>query len=161
TEAGGRHLSVIKSSWQGLRPGGGSVHASPAGLTTQVGFIRLAHLNARNRVKPISGGPSSSQDVFAKKTGFRVISAFTAAFNALCPAMTDARSRPGENALLARGLCRGLLDETAVEGLRQVDLGALELVVEGEKHVGGRSHAGGGNDAGARIDRLVGPDRGE
>src|SRR5262245_5183649 len=56
---------------------------------------------------------------------------------------------------------RGLLDKAAVEGLGEVDLGALELVVEGEKHVGGRRHAGGGNDAGARIDRLVGLDRRE
>src|SRR5262249_42892030 len=56
---------------------------------------------------------------------------------------------------------RGLLDKTAVEGLGEVDLGALELVVEGKKHVGGRMHAGGGNDARARIDRLVGLNRGE
>src|SRR5262245_64827223 len=56
---------------------------------------------------------------------------------------------------------RGLLDKAAVEGLGEVDLGALELVVEGEKHVGGRRHAGGGSDAGARRGRLVGLDRRE
>jgi hypothetical protein len=56
-------------------PGG----LSPAGLTAQVGFIRLAHED-RNSGKPEFGGPSllrdnpiaSSPDSFAKKMDARV-----------------------------------------------------------------------------------------
>jgi hypothetical protein len=42
---------------------------SPAGLTTQVGFIRLAHLKRRNRVNPISGGPSFFARSFCEEGG--------------------------------------------------------------------------------------------
>src|SRR5215831_5311560 len=76
-------------------------------------------------------------------------------FDRACP---SSAATPAAIELACR---RGLCDEAAVEGLGEVDVGALELVVEGEQHVGGRFHAGGGNNAGARIDRLVGLDRGE
>ena len=46
--------------------------ASPAGLTTQVGFIRLAHERNPNSGEPEFGGPSPSQERFAKKMDCRV-----------------------------------------------------------------------------------------
>src|SRR5262249_62265016 len=122
---------------------------------------RYENFNARNGLYQISGVPTFFERRFREEDGLpghkRVHARLT---DALCPAMTDG-VEAGENALLARGLRRGLGDEAAVEGLGEIDVGARELVVEGEKHVGGRFHAGGGNDPGARIDRLVGPDRGK
>src|SRR5512132_1713772 len=63
-----RHAAALRCVGYGRpAPRGEQVHCmrrtpvvSPAGLTTQVGFIRLAHLNARNRINPISAGPSPS-----------------------------------------------------------------------------------------------------
>ena len=43
--------------------------ASPAGLTTQVGFIRLAHERNPNSGEPEFGGPSASQDAFCEEDG--------------------------------------------------------------------------------------------
>ena len=48
------------------------IPASPAGLTTQVGFIRLAHERNPNSGEPEFGGPSASQEHFAKKMDCRV-----------------------------------------------------------------------------------------
>ena len=61
---------------------------SPAGLTTQVGFIRLAHLECPKSGKPDFGWSIIFATIFTKKMDCRVISAFTRVFNALCPAMT-------------------------------------------------------------------------
>src|SRR5262249_13849714 len=41
----------------------------PPGLTTQVGFIRPARLSDRNRVNPISGGPSFHARSFYEQGG--------------------------------------------------------------------------------------------
>src|SRR5262249_39107093 len=61
--------------------------SSPAGLITQVGFIRLAHSKRSN-----SGLPEFEWSiVLRKKMDCRAISAFTRVFNALCPAMTAER----------------------------------------------------------------------
>jgi hypothetical protein len=46
--------------------------ASPAGLTTQVGFIRLAHQRTPNSGEPEFGGPSPSQKRFAKTMELQV-----------------------------------------------------------------------------------------
>jgi hypothetical protein len=58
--------------------------ASPAGLTTQVGFIRLAHLMPRNWVNPISGGPSPFARSFLRRRWMAGSS----------PAMTDSDGSP-------------------------------------------------------------------
>jgi hypothetical protein len=57
-----------------VRIGSALTHSlpSPAGLTTQVGFIRLAHERNPNSGEPEFGGPSASQEHFAKKMDCRV-----------------------------------------------------------------------------------------
>src|SRR3954447_21559654 len=52
-----------------VRIGSALTHSlpSPAGLTTQVGFIRLAHERNPNSGEPEFGGPSASQDVLRRR----------------------------------------------------------------------------------------------
>src|SRR5215813_15158904 len=82
-----------------------SPDVSPAGLTTQVGFIRLAHSKRPNSGKPEFGRSIVLRKTFfAKRMDCRGISAFTrvhspsktgvnALNDALCPAMTAEQGR--------------------------------------------------------------------
>src|ERR1700756_633703 len=85
-----------------------SAKSSPAGLTTQVGFIRLAYLKCPKSGEPISDGPRVEAH-FRKRMECRVISAFTRVFNALCPAMTSVGSarlgwkKPNAGPAMSRG----------------------------------------------------------
>ena len=59
----------------------------------------------------------------------------------------------------ARTLLRGggsFFDEAVIEGAREIQRGSLELLIEGDEHVGSRFHSRRRNDAGVRIDLLVG-----
>jgi hypothetical protein len=67
-------LSIGDPSQDKARIGEGLTYSlvSPAGLTTQVGFIRLAHERNPNSGEPEFGGPSTSKNIFAKKMDCRV-----------------------------------------------------------------------------------------
>ena len=80
-----RRSSPFTLSSLRLRPWPATIHAfsiilmqarrsaSPAGLTTQVGFTRLAHSKCPTRAYPSSGGPSFfARSLFAKKMDCRV-----------------------------------------------------------------------------------------
>src|SRR2546425_9902940 len=64
------------------------IHSSPPGLTTQVGFTRLAHLKRPKSGRPDFGWSIILRKTFCEEDGLPVISAFTRVFDALCPAMT-------------------------------------------------------------------------
>jgi hypothetical protein len=52
-------VKTVPIAWSGCRHRSDrEAHASPAGLTTQVGLPDLRTQCARNRINPISGGPS-------------------------------------------------------------------------------------------------------
>ena len=63
-------VKTVPIAWSGCRHWSDrEAHASPAGLTTQVGLPDLRTQCARNRINPISGGPSFLARNFSEEDG--------------------------------------------------------------------------------------------
>src|SRR6266699_1642034 len=86
----GRHLRLVmpgpdpRQAWQWRR----SNLPSPAGLTAQVGFIRLAHSNVRTRINRVRLVHLLRKNFLRRRMDWRVKIGSRASSDALCPAMT-------------------------------------------------------------------------